>query len=153
MEKSEKFGIQTVKSTVLTLSETSRFELTKHFIQHGNISVYSHCISVAVTSIRIANFFGIKVDRRALVRGALLHDYFLYDWHNEDGGTHKWHGFTHPMTALENARQDFKLSKIESDIIVHHMFPLVPIPPRSREAWIVCLSDKLCAIRETIFKR
>lgn len=62
MEKFEKFGIQTVKSTVLTLSETSRFELTKHFIQHGNISVYSHCISVAVTSIRIASFFGIKVD-------------------------------------------------------------------------------------------
>lgn len=153
MEEFEKFGIRAVKSTVLTLSETSRFELTKHFIQHGNISVYSHCVSVAVMSIRIARFFGIKIDRKSLIRGALLHDYFLYDWHNEDGGTHKWHGFTHPRTALENAQQDFSLSKVESDIIVHHMFPLVPIPPQSREAWIVCLSDKICAVRETLFKR
>lgn len=153
MEEFEKFGVQSVKSTVLTLSETSRFELTKHFIQHGSISVYSHCISVAVMSVRIACIFGIKIDRKSLIRGALLHDYFLYDWHNEDGGAHKWHGFTHPKTALENARQDFKLSKVESDIIVHHMFPLVPIPPKSREAWIVCLSDKICAVRETLFKR
>lgn len=153
MNEFKKSNIQTVKSTALSLSKSSRFNLTKQFIQHGRISVYSHCVSVAVMSIRFADFFGVKVDRTALVRGALLHDYFLYDWHNEDGGTHKWHGFTHPMTALKNAEQDFTLSRIESDIILHHMFPLVPIPPRSREAWIVCLSDKLCAIRETLFKR
>lgn len=153
MNEFKKSNIQTVKSTALSLSKSSRFNLTKQFIQHGRISVYSHCVSVAVMSIRFADFFGVKVDRTALVRGALLHDYFLYDWHNEDGGTHKWHGFTHPMTALKNAEQDFTLSRIESDIILHHMFPLVPIPPRSREAWIVCLSDKLCAIKETLFKR
>lgn len=33
------------------------------------------------------------------------------------------------------------------------MFPLVPVPPTCREAWIVCLADKWCALRETIAGR
>lgn len=153
MNSSRNISVDMVNSTVVVLVQSSRFSLTKNFIQHGKISVYSHCLSVAVMSVRIAKYFGIKVDYHALIRGALLHDYFLYDWHNEDGGTHKWHGFTHPKTALRNANEDFKLSKVESDIIVHHMFPLVPIPPKSREAWLVCLADKVCALKETLFKR
>ena len=32
-------------------------------------------------------------------------------------------------------------------------FPLVPVPPTCREAWIVCLADKWCALRETIAGR
>ena len=30
------------------------------------------------------------------------------------------------------------------------MFPLVPIPPRCKEAWIVCVADKYCALGETV---
>ncbi len=153
MNSSRILSIEMVNSTVVILIQSSRFELTKNFIQHGKISVYSHCLSVAVMSLRIADFLGIKVDRHSLIRGALLHDYFLYDWHEEDNGTHKWHGFTHPKTALRNANEDFNLSEVESDIIVHHMFPLVPIPPKSREAWLVCVADKLCALKETLFRR
>lgn len=131
----------------------SRLHLTKEFIQHGNISVYAHCFSVAVMSIRIARFLNINVDKRSLIRGAMLHDYFLYDWHDTNNPAHTWHGFTHPSTALRNASQDFELSAIECDIIEHHMFPLVPYPPKSREAWIVCTADKICALKETIFCR
>lgn len=153
MNSSRILSIEMVNSTAIILVRSSRFSLTKRYIQHGKISVYSHCLSVAVMSLRIADFLGIKVDRHSLIRGALLHDYFLYDWHEEDNGTHKWHGFTHPKTALRNANEDFNLSEVESDIIVHHMFPLVPIPPKSREAWLVCVADKLCALKETLFRR
>lgn len=146
-------SVSMVESTAASLTATSRFCQTKNYIQHGKISVYRHCISVAVMSVRMARFFGLKLDCRSLVRGALLHDYFLYDWHNEDNGTHKWHGFTHPKTALRNAAEDFNLSKTESDIIVHHMFPLVPIPPKTLEGWIVCVADKACAVKETLFGR
>ena len=41
----------------------------------------------------------------------------------------------------------------ERNIIARHMFPLVPVPPTCREAWIVCLADKWCALRETIAGR
>ena len=142
-----------VKDTANQLLSTSRFHMTKEFIQHGNITVYSHCYSVAVMSIKISNVLGIKVDKAALVRGALLHDYFLYDWHDNEDGRHNLHGFTHPGIALRNAQEDFELSKKECDIIKHHMFPLVPVPPQCREAWIVCLADKICATKETLFCR
>ncbi len=133
--------------------QNSRFHMTKNFIQHGSISVYAHCFSVAVMSIRIARFLKIKVDKTSLIRGALLHDYFLYDWHDTNNSAHRLHGFTHPSTALKNALEDFELSKKECDIIKHHMFPLVPAPPRCREAWIVCTADKICALNETLFCR
>ncbi len=133
--------------------DSSRLHQTKTFMQHGKISVFAHCVSVAAMSIKIANFLKLNVDKKSLIRGALLHDYFLYDWHDTNNKYHRLHGFTHPSTALKNASQDFELSHKEKDIIVHHMFPLVPIPPKCREAWIVCLADKICALDETLFHR
>ena len=142
-----------VKKAADILESGSRYSTTKEHIQHGSVSVYAHCLAVAEESIKIARSLNLKVDTDQLVRGALLHDYFLYDWHDNPDGRHNVHGFTHPYTALRNAREDFDLSKKECDIIVHHMFPLVPLPPHSTEAWIVCLADKICAARETVFMR
>ena len=144
---------QLVRSTAREMLDNSRFNLTQEFIQHGKISVYSHCMSVAIMSVRIAKFLHIKTDYESLIRGALLHDYFLYDWHDNPDGRHNLHGFTHPLKALKNALEDFDLTKRECDIIKHHMFPLVPMPPMCREAWIVCTADKICALQETLFKR
>lgn len=134
------------------LHTKSRFSMTKKFIQHGDVSVYQHCIFVAYMSCRIANKFNLNVDKRSLIRGALLHDYFLYDWHDKNKPA-KFHGFTHPKIAFENACQDLELNKKERDIILHHMFPLNPIPPTSKEAWIICLADKICATRETFWSQ
>lgn len=92
--------------------------------------------------------FTSGVDRKALVKGALLHDYFLYDWH-EKNKNHRLHGFYHPRHALRNAMQDYNISDKEADIILKHMFPLTIIPPNNREAWIVCMADKICATYET----
>lgn len=121
----------------------------KNFIQHGNISCYAHSVSVAEMSIKIAEYFNISVDRRSLIRGALLHDYFLYDWH-EPSRDHRLHGFSHARTALRNAERDFCLNSIEKDIICRHMFPLNIKPPKYRESRIVCLADKICAAHETV---
>ena len=98
---------------------------------------------------RVLSRVGIAVDVHALVRGALLHDYFLYDWHEKDR-SHCLHGFRHPSTALKNARADYPLNRIEKNIIARHMFPLTPIPPTCREAWLVCIADKYCALQETL---
>ena len=122
------------------------------FMQHGTINCCRHSVNVALLSVRIASRLSLRCDTRSLVRGALLHDYFLYDWH-VPSDEHKWHGFHHAAKACELAGRDFQLSPLERDIIARHMFPLTLTPPRSREGWIVCLADKLCALRETLVRR
>lgn len=119
------------------------------FIQHGNVTCLEHCISVAYFSYAFCKQFHIKADVESLVRGALLHDYFLYDWHIKEE-PRKLHGFYHPIAALKNAEKDFELSKKERDIIVNHMWPLTILHiPLCRESLIVCMMDKLCSTCET----
>ena len=91
-----------------------------------------------------------RVDLHSLIRAALLHDYFLYDWHAHDGGRHRMHGFTHGGTAMRNAVRDFHLNRVERDSIENHMFPLTPIPPRYLEGYLVTVADKISATRETV---
>ena len=137
------------------LEREGRLSLTRGYIQHGGVTVYAHVLSVARASVRMADVLerhGVALDRASLVRGALLHDYFLYDWHDPDL-SHRLHGFRHPFFALARAEEDFDLTPRERNIIVRHMFPLVPVPPTCREAWIVCLADKWCALRETVAGR
>ena len=128
-------------------------QVMKTFTQHGTTTVFEHCVSVAKFSLLMAYYleekFNIKVDRDSLVRAALLHDYFLYDWHDKTIPGHNIHGFTHPRTAMLNADRDFGLNKIEKDIISKHMFPLTFMPPRYRESVLVTLADKWCALCET----
>lgn len=133
------------------LENCGRINETKNYIQHGSISVYTHCVNVARMSVKTAKWLPIQVNMDALVIGALLHDYFLYDWH--DGEGRHLHGFTHPECAYKNAEKDYTLSPRVKNIIVRHMFPLTPIPPTCTEAWIVCIADKICAIEETLFNR
>lgn len=144
-----------VAAEAARLEREGRLGLCREFVQHGDVSVYEHVVAVAVESCRMADALachGIAVDRPSLVRGALLHDYFLYDWHDPEPW-HRLHGFRHPFFALRNAEADFALGERERNIIVRHMFPLVPVPPTCREAWIVCGADKLVALREALDSR
>ena len=134
------------------LENCGRINETKNYIQHGSISVYTHCVNVARMSVKIAKWLPIQVNMDALVIGALLHDYFLYDWHEKDD-SHKWHGFHHAKKALENALEDFKLNEIERDIIACHMFPLNIRPPKYWESWLVCYADKVCSGLETVKRK
>ena len=121
----------------------------KKFIQHGNTNVRQHTTSVAYMAVAIARKTHLKYDYSALVRGALLHDYFLYDWHEPHHGLH---GYTHASKALENAAAEFAISPIEADIIKKHMWPLNIKPPRYREAIIVTIADKICSTKEVFGK-
>jgi len=131
------------------LLQVETIQAMAEFMQHGNVNCLEHCKSVAVLSYMYACKLKIKVDRGALIRGALLHDYFLYDWHDKNKGF-RWHGFKHPNFALNNAKKNFKLSFIESEIIRKHMWPLTIIPPICKEAYIVCLIDKYCSTKEVL---
>ena len=96
-------SIFTVMSTAIrTLEKEGRLTMEKSYIQHGSTSVYEHSVKVAYTSLYFARRFRLNIDEKSLIRGALLHDYFLYDWHEKDK-SHRLHGFYHPSTALRNA--------------------------------------------------
>ena len=77
-------SIFTVMSTAIrTLEKEGRLTMEKSYIQHGSTSVYEHSVKVAYTSLYFARRFRLNIDEKSLIRGALLHDYFLYDWHEK----------------------------------------------------------------------
>ncbi len=120
----------------------------KGFLQHGSVSTFEHSVSVTKMCLRLSRGLRLSTDERSLIRGALLHDYYLYDWHEPRAGN-DLHAFSHAGKALENAARDFSLNEIERNMIQCHMFPLNMQPPRFRESAILCFADKVCALRET----
>lgn len=124
---------------------------TKKHIQHGTMSVREHSIRVAEYSLLFSKKLGIPCNTRDLVRGALLHDYFLYDWHDKNHvKIQNLHGFHHPGISLKNAEKEYKLTNRQKDIIKKHMWPLTVVPPACREAWLVTAADKYCSLMETV---
>lgn len=130
------------------LSNPKVLEMEK-YIQHGNITCLRHSINVAYVSYYICKKYNLKVDLKSVIRGALLHDFFLYDWHNSNI---RFHGYRHPKIALKNALKYFDLNKVEKDIIKKHMFPLTIIPPKYLESYVVSMADKYCSSIETLSK-
>lgn len=139
-----------LKNCIENLSQNESFANMQKYIQHGQTDCLLHSIAVAYFCYEAATFLNLKLNKKSLVRGALLHDFFLYDWHEPDIA-HRFHGFTHPKAALGNALRDWELNDIEKDIIVKHMFPLIPALPRYKESILVCLIDKGCSVTEILF--
>jgi uncharacterized protein len=135
------------KGCILDLARHESIGLMENLRHHGETSCLQHSLHVSYISYRLCRRLGF--DYRSAARGALLHDFFLYDWHitKPDKGLH---GFTHPHTALENADTFFRLSDKEKDIIIKHMWPLTVKPPKYKEAFIVAFADKYCALIEIV---
>ncbi len=130
--------------------KNKKYKTLKNIKHHINNNTHDHCIKVAYLCYRHSIKHNRNIDTYSLVRGALLHDYFLYDWRKTKN---KLHCFTHPKKAYINAIQDYdNINEIEKDIILRHMFPLTPIPPKTKEGWIVCLYDKIATITDLFNK-
>lgn len=139
-----------VEEKLESLLQEGRYKNLHNIIHHGSTSIMNHCVNVAETSYKLKNKFRIKLNEDELIQGALLHDYFLYDWH-EKGDWHCIHGFTHPKKAMLNAIADYNIDKRVQHIIKVHMFPLtITSVPITKEAWVVMMADKLCALKEHI---
>jgi uncharacterized protein len=133
---------------VKDIFENAEFQKLKH-IRHHNSSILSHSSDVSYLSYRIARALGL--DHRSAARGGLLHDFFLYDWHNKNDPARpkgKIHGRNHPKVALHNSNKYFSMTKREKDIVIKHMWPATLTPPAYKESLIVSLVDKYFASRE-----
>lgn len=129
------------------LAQQSGFEQIGRFLQHGSTTRLMHSVAVAYYSYRLAKITRLSFHWEEMVRGALLHDYFLYDAQDGDPA-HKWHWTRHPGIAAENAKREMPLTAIEEDTIRCHMFPLTVKPPKYREGVVVSLVDKACSVYE-----
>ena len=131
----------------------------REFIQHGDVTTYQHCKNVVLVSFWLNRRFHLGADETTLAVGAFLHDFYLYDWHKQGsfrGLRHlfEMHGFSHPGSACVNAQRVFGITKKEQNVIASHMWPLTfRHIPTCREAVIVCLADKYCAVVESMFQR
>lgn len=124
------------------------YRMHQEYRQHKDVSVYEHCIRVACKALEMADRSKEGIDRKSLIKAALLHDYFQYDWHEKDS-SHRLHGLHHPKKAASNAKRDFGLTQKEENAIRSHMWPLGSAFPKSKEAWIIFWADKECAFKET----
>lgn len=121
------------------------------FIQHGTTTTLRHCLAVTAMSFGLARRLHLQVNFENLAVGALLHDFYLYDWHGHPRDGQPLHGFSHPNIACENALARFHVNPEVQHIIRTHMWPLtLRHMPASREAVIVCLVDKYVSTLETV---
>lgn len=125
----------------------------QEYIQHGKTTTYEHCVRVAKKSLIINRKYKLGADEDELIAAAMLHDFYLYDWH-EKSDDHKWHGYHHASKALENAKAYFGIGPRVSSAIYSHMWPLnLTRIPKNRVAWILCLADKLVSTEETVKRK
>ncbi len=125
---------------------TPEFIRMKGYRHHICGTLYDHSLKVAYLCYRHHRLFGLRTDLRELLRGALLHDYYLYDLHG-DGRPHPLHWWRHAGRALKNATARYpELTARQRDMIAHHMFPVTPVPPLTAAGWLVCLYDKVAAV-------
>ena len=134
---------------VSDILENPVFRSMGNYIMHGNTTCRTHCIDVSYFSYNVAKKLGLNAE--ACARAGLLHDMFLYDWHDHirTTGNH-FHGLTHPRVAMNNASKNFCLSCMERDIILKHMWPLTVVPPKYKEGLVVCYADKYCCVAEVL---
>ena len=120
-----------VASPILSHKE---FLKTKSIVHHGNTR-YNHSVRVSYTAFKLSKMLGF--DTNAVIRAGALHDFFLV---RDDKNI---------MTSTKMLIDHPKMAK-ENNIIESHMFPISNIAPKSKEAWMVSLSDKIVAAFEGV---
>ena len=118
----------------------------KKYRHHGDISTHYHSVYVSYNVLKACEKLGVK-NEREIVRAALLHDFYLYEWYTEKHDEN--HIFYHPKESVKNIEAHFgRLSDLQRNMILSHMFPTAKVMPRYLGSWILTLTDKRCATND-----
>lgn len=135
-----------MESLIKDIIETPQYQQLKNF-RHHDQTIYDHNIRVTKLAYRLSRYF--SVDTRSLIRGAMLHDFFFYDWRHHKG--EGLHAFTHAEESFKNAMKHYQnINQIEKDIIIKHMWPLNIELPSFFETVLVTVSDKAVSTYEVM---
>ena len=116
---------------------------------HRGSNCYIHSFKVAKLAIKRA-LRHHKGNLYTILIGAILHDYYLYDWRIERDKMRK-HLSTHPYTAAENAERDFGIHESIKKVIQSHMWPVNFTDfPKTKEARIISNADKTIYLKEIV---
>ena len=119
-------------------------------IKHHGLDRLEHNKRVSYYSYLISK--GLHLDYESAARAGMLHDFFL-DVNVDTSIKDKMNLLErHPKKALNNALNHFDLNEKEQNIILSHMFPIVPkYVPKYLESWIVDIVDDWVGVGERIF--
>lgn len=124
----------------------------KDIPMHRGSNCYVHSFRVAKLAIKRA-LKKDNVDLKTLLIGAILHDYYLYDWRIEKDKK-LMHVKKHPDVSIKNAVKDFNISKDSQEIIRRHMWPFnIDLFPNTIEARILTLADKTIYWKEELVSK
>lgn len=129
------------------ITGTERYRLLKKIPRHGGSNTFDHSVRVARIAERLSVVF--RISPESAVKTGLLHDFCLVNTHRDHEKRDEWYCFYHPKDAVENAA-GYDLTEVEKQAILSHMWPLSKHMPKSREAWVLTISDKLAAGYEGI---
>lgn len=147
ISKEEQERLEQIYQTFLNNPKILRM---KNIRMHRGSNCYEHCFKVARKAIKYSLRSHKKIDFEVVLLGAILHDYYLYDW-RDDCSKKKGHAKNHQYIAAKNAAEDFEISNEVKKVIVSHMWPINHKEfPKSREAKIVSLCDKMVTIGESL---
>lgn len=120
----------------------------KTFHHHREITTHYHSLYVSFTVLRMCEFLKAKNERQ-IIRAALLHDFYLYEWYTEKHDElHIWY---HPKESVKNIESHFgAMSPMQRNMVLSHMFPTCVELPKSAGAWLLTLADKYCATADYI---
>lgn len=131
---------------------SSELESLKLITHHIYTTRFQHCLNVSYHNYLICSFLGL--DAKSAARAGLLHDLFYYD--RKEYNKHKKsisHSRFHSLVALENASKLTEINDVERDIIENHMFPSTRQLPKHKEAYVIVIVDKYCAVLECLLPK
>ena len=148
INEQERIRLEEIYQTFLN---DEKIKKMKGINMHRGSNTYVHSFKVAKKSIKRAIKSRKKnIDFNVVLIGAILHDYYLYDWRVERNKRKK-HGRNHPNISSENATRDFQISDKIKKVIKSHMWPInIKEFPTSIEAKIVSISDKIVSLGEAL---
>ncbi len=130
-------------SIVEDIVKNNNFRELDNELHHG-ITRYGHSLRVAKGVYNVTK--KLHFHYKEATRAALLHD-FYFNYQLEENNDFK-KLVEHPKVAYLNASKYYKLTDLEKNIILSHMFPLGNTLPKYKESVCITLVDKVVAIYE-----